>query len=110
MEDAVAEILESVAQDLAGEFGNNPEVVFTSVPPEDIRPSFGLSVLVKDTWVEAERSTWRSWTGRRAIWGLEYHGDVYKFDSEDDSTPWTGRRSCGCATCQRHVVVESKTN
>ena len=63
-----------------------------------------------DIWEPAELNLWRSWTGRRKIWGMEYHGPVYIVDSPEDSPPFTGLRVCKCNICQAHVDVKLKAN
>lgn len=70
----------------------------------------GMHVMLVDVWVPAELSIWRSWVGRRALWGQEYHGPVFSVEAKDDSVPWTGKRQCTCPTCQRHVAPESRPN
>lgn len=71
----------------------------------------GLEICVKDEeWEPADMRTWRSWTGRRKIWGIEHHGPIYVLDSKDDSAPFTGKRICMCEICQKHVDVTLKPN
>jgi hypothetical protein len=53
---------------------------------------------------------WRSWTGLRAVWGVPFHGPVYALADGDDTTPWDGPRTCGCATCQAHVAPDVRPN
>ena len=71
----------------------------------------GLEIEVKpDEWENSDLRTWRSWTGRRKIWGVEHHGPIYILDSKDDSKPFTGHRVCKCSTCQEHVDSRLKAN
>ena len=52
---------------------------------------------------------WRSWTGRRYIFGIEHHGPVYEF-GKSETTPWSGSRICFCSTCQTHVAPKLRPN
>lgn len=73
-------------------------------------PNTGLQVLEGDAWMPASREVWRSWTGLRAVWGVPFHGPVYALADGDDTTPWDGPRTCGCATCQAHVAPDVRPN
>lgn len=53
-------------------------------------------------WTAVDSATWRAWTGIRALWGSEWHGPVYALGGGRE--PWTGPRTCDCATCQLHVA------
>lgn len=103
-------LADEILQGVIREFGGIPEVVYTAPNTGDLRPSRGLSVMVDELWIPADLKMWRAWTGRRAVWGLEFHGDVYAVDSEDDSTPFTGARTCACDDCQRHVTLDERKN
>lgn len=71
----------------------------------------GLLIEVKnDVWENSDLRTWRAWTGRRKIWGIEHHGPVYVIDSKDDTKPYTGSRMCKCDACQVHVDSRVKSN
>jgi hypothetical protein len=71
----------------------------------------GLEIEVKpNEWENSDLRTWRSWTGRRKIWGIEHHGPIYIIDTKDDSTPYTGSRLCKCSICQEHVDPRLKSN
>lgn len=70
----------------------------------------GMHVMLMETWIPVELPIWRSWIGRRSLWGQEYHGPVFNVDATDDSTPWTGQRICTCSKCQAHVSPESRLN
>jgi hypothetical protein len=80
---------------------------------DEALPLTGLEICTDhatDTWISADRNLWRSWTGRRKIWGIEYHGPVYNLDSPEDSAPWSGIRSCSCQICQKNVDDHLKPN
>lgn len=70
----------------------------------------GAEILSGDAWVAADKDTWRSWTGHRRIWGIEYHGPVYNYLSPEGSPPYTGRRVCPCAECQSNVMPTLRIN
>lgn len=71
----------------------------------------GLQVeVIEGEWEHSDLRTWRAWTGRRRVWSVEYHGQVYVIDSKDDSHPYTGKRTCRCSVCQTHVVAAAKSN
>lgn len=82
-------------------------VTFTN---DDPVPSTGMEIQVQSDWFPADRQTWRSWTGSRRLWGVEYHGPVYVYMSPEGSMPFTGRRQCGCKTCQEHVLPHFRPN
>jgi hypothetical protein len=69
-----------------------------------------FEILYADEWIAADRSVWRSWTGRRRLWGVEYHGDVYDVRTTDDDAAWDGPRTCHCVTCQRNVRPACRPN
>ena len=68
----------------------------------------GLQVMSEGTWVPSTRELWTAWTGRRAVWGVEFHGPVYLVGTTD--VTWTGSRACPCARCQSTVVPGSRRN
>lgn len=70
-------------------------------------PRTGYEVMVMDTWLPARPDMWRSWTGRRAVWGVEHHGPVFMLGT---NTRYTGSRMCGCPTCQTEVEPASRMN
>lgn len=70
----------------------------------------GLSVMLEGCWIPADRSLWRSWVGRRALWGIEYHGPIFDVESKNDDRPYEGPRNCGCKTCQSSVEPASRKN
>lgn len=72
-------------------------------------PFKGHEVLLGSEWMPSSPETWRSWTGLRRLWGVEYHGDVYAYGSTGE-TPWRGLRHCYCETCQRHVESKFRPN
>lgn len=82
------------------------------VATDSLEHSSGLQVWDEEvsSWIPVQRPLWRSWTGMRAVWGIDYHGPVYSIDSKTDSVPWTGPRICPCDKCQQHVSSESRTN
>lgn len=63
---------------------------------DEMMPRTGLEVEDHDVWQPATESVWRAWTGRRAVWGIEYHGPVYAIGASEDAGPWTGSRVCAC--------------
>ena len=83
--------------------------MYPSMPK--VQEHTGLQIEVKDNvWDHTDLRTWRSWTGRRMIWGVEHHGPVYVIDSKDDSKPFTGARICKCSVCQTDVHPVLKSN
>ena len=72
-------------------------------------PTSALEIEVGDNWIPAESQLWRAWTGRRTVWGMEYHGPVYVMGAKEE-TLFTGKRICPCAECQKSVVPEFKYN
>lgn len=79
-------------------------------PADSIVPHGGKSVMVEGSWIPVDAKLWRSWTGRRAVWGMEYHGPVYSVESSVDTKPWDGPRECSCQKCQSHVAILSRPN
>jgi hypothetical protein len=93
----------TLAEDLKG-------VPLSPLPTDEIIPHEGLEVcLTGEDWIPTTGTLWRSWTGRRRIWGLEYHGPVFNID-RPDGTPFAGKRSCGCSVCQEHVESKFRPN
>lgn len=72
-------------------------------------PTNGLSVMVEDMWLPSPTDAWNAFTGRRAVWGVEWHGTVKAIDAKGD-VPWTGPRVCRCPTCQTHVEDKYRPN
>ena len=74
-------------------------------------PHEGLYIRLLDPageyWHPVVRELWSSYTGRRAVWGIEYHGPVFV---EGQTTPWRGRRVCGCQTCQADVEASQRAS
>lgn len=69
-------------------------------------PGSPYMILAEGTWIPATRGVWRAWTGLRMLWGVPWHGPVFPLGAaEEGVAPWTGRRTCPCATCQSHAVV-----
>ena len=83
---------------------------FTVPNSDEAIPVRGLEVHLGNDWIPITADMWRSWTGRRRIWGIEHHGPVYAVGTQDESTPWTGVRECACSTCQAHVEPTLKPN
>jgi hypothetical protein len=82
----------------------------SSLPTDKIIPHQGLAIEVADgEWIPSTQVLWRSWTGRRSVWGLEWHGPVFNVD-RDDSVPYAGKRVCTCTICQEHVHPTAKPN
>jgi len=77
---------------------------------DEVASTSRMDVLLGDDWLPVEYAVWRSWTGRRMLWGHEFHGPVYLVDSPSDAEPWTGSRACGCKACQQHVQPSMKMN
>lgn len=69
----------------------------------------GYEVRLNDDWVPSPPDVWRSWTGLRKLWGIEFHGDIYTY-GENTATPWKGFRECNCSVCQKHVSPQFKYN
>lgn len=87
------------------------ELPSTSRADEDAPIPFrGHEVELNGEWIPSSSDTWRAWCGRRRLWGIEFHGDVYAIGSPDGTTPWTGPRTCPCEACQRHVTPENRYN
>lgn len=84
------------------------EAFNTSSPAEASNP--GLTVEVSDVWLPVTRDVWSAWTGRRSVWGIEYHGPVTALGAPEGSPPFTGPRVCRCDTCQAHVDPTQKSN
>lgn len=86
------------------------EVPLSPLPTDEIIPHDGLEVCLSgDDWIPAGAALWRSWTGRRRVWSLEYHGPVFNID-RPDGEPFKGKRVCGCVVCQEHVESKSRHN
>ncbi len=68
-----------------------------------------LQIEHTDHPVPASPDVWRAWTGRRYVFGVEYHGPVYPL-GKDETVPWTGARVCSCSTCQSHVIPTLRPN
>jgi hypothetical protein len=79
------------------------------VRDDEVVRATGLTILVHDTWIPTDIRIWRAWTGRRALWGQEYHGPVFLIDSRVDRQ-WGGKRTCTCPTCQSTVPAELRPN
>jgi hypothetical protein len=90
--------------------GDLKEVPLSPLPTDEIIPHDGLEVCLSgDDWIPAGAVLWRSWTGRRRVWSLEYHGPVFNID-RPDGEPFKGKRVCGCTVCQEHVESKSRHN
>ena len=99
-------LLEEVAKQIEDAFA----LPATPFPTDEIIPHQGLTVEVADgEWIPSTQVLWRSWTGRRKVWGLEWHGPVFNID-RDDSVPYMGKRVCTCSVCQEHVASVAKPN
>ena len=99
-------LLEEVAKQIEDDF----TLPSTPFPTDEIIPHQGLAIEVADgEWIPSTQVLWRSWTGRRKVWGLEWHGPVFNID-RDDSVPYTGKRVCTCTICQEHVASVAKPN
>lgn len=73
-------------------------------------PKSGLDIEAAGSWLSVGGDVWRAWSGRRMLWGIEYHGPVYALGTPEGSQPWDGARTCGCHECQRHVRPELRPN
>jgi len=103
---AAASFFEEVAKQLKDAF----PIAAAPLPTDEIIPHHGLLVEVADgEWIPSTQILWRSWTGRRQVWGMEYHGPVFNVD-RDDSVPYAGKRVCSCSICQEHVIPAAKPN
>jgi len=89
---------------------NTHEVDDTQKPTDNALVDTGMQVELDQAWIPTTYQVWRSWTGRRALWGKEIHGPIYAMTTVDNSTPWSGARSCGCPVCQEHVLPISRPN
>ena len=99
-------LLEEVTKQLEDAFAL-PAAPF---PTDELIPHQGLAIEVADgEWIPSTQVLWRSWTGRRSVWGLEWHGPVFNVD-RDDSVPYAGKRVCTCKICQEHVHPTAKPN
>lgn len=79
-------------------------------PTDEIIPHVGLEICLSgEDWIPSSMLLWRSWTGLRRVWCMEYHGPVFSFESPE-RTPFTGRRVCGCKICQEHVECKYRHN
>lgn len=86
------------------------QVPISPLPTDEIIPHDGLEVcLTGEDWIPASKGLWRSWTGRRRVWGIEFHGEVFNMDRPDDSI-FTGKRTCFCSVCQTHVEGKFRPN
>lgn len=83
----------------------SPERIFDDSVGNEV-----LQVMIENEWVEVTETVFRSWTGFRRINGEDHHGPVYGFESPHDSSPFDGKRACGCNTCQAHVSPKLKVN
>lgn len=103
---SAAAILEEVTKQLEDAFA----LPTSASPTDEIIPHMGLEVEVAEgDWIPSTQVLWRSWTGRRKVWGIEYHGPVFNID-RDDSSLWTGKRVCTCDKCQENVSSSMKPN
>jgi hypothetical protein len=99
--DEFIKVLEEAIDTLQHTYANVPK----------IQEYTGLQIEISDgEWQHSDHVTWRAWTGRRRIWGLEHHGPVYVLNSKDDSVAYTGRRFCKCSICQSHIDATIKSN
>ena len=89
---------------------NTHEIDNTQKPTDNALVATGLEVEIDHAWIPTTYQVWRSWTGRRSLWGQEIHGPIYSMTSTDDSVPWNGARSCACSVCQEHVLPISRKN
>ena len=79
-------------------------------PDEENLPLCGpVEIKVNASWIPTTSEVFRSWTGRRRIWGIEYHGPVYVLGKPQETT-YTGARLCPCAVCQETVEPRFRTN
>lgn len=103
MDNDIESMLEA-AEEVQNALGEDP----TDAP----RRNSGLQIWDEnlESWIPVRRELWRSWTGHRAVWGIDYHGPVYSIESKTDSIPWSGPRLCHCRTCQEHVSPQSRVN
>ena len=86
------------------------ELIGSAPPPGDASGTSSiLQVEVGDTWIPATPEVWRAWSGRRSVWGTEYHGPVYALGAPEE-VPWDGSRICSCPKCQEHVRPTLKYN
>ena len=92
----------------------------TETPPADVplpeklhdvaEATGPLEILSGDKWIASDKETWRSWTGLRRAWGIEYHGPVYNYLTPEGSPPYTGKRICRCGKCQESVEPTLRDN
>lgn len=68
-----------------------------------------VEIKVNSSWVPTTSEIFRSWTGQRRIWGVEYHGPVYVLGKKEE-TKYVGSRTCPCAKCQESVDPAFKMN
>ena len=100
----------SLFEQVAGELEDMLKVPAVPLPTDEIIPHVGLTIEVAEgEWIPSTQVLWRSWTGRRKVWGMEYHGPVFNVD-RDDSVPYVGKRVCTCSKCQEHVESSMKPN
>ena len=99
--DKLSKVLEEVIDVLQHTYSEMPKV----------EEHTGLMIeLSQGEWEHSDYKTWRAWSGRRRIWGLEHHGVIYFINSKDDSNPYTGSRICKCSVCQTDVHPTIKAN
>ncbi len=75
-----------------------------------VLPSNGCEIEVGDTWIPVTSEVWRSWTGRRKVWGMEHHGPIFYFDKPGRDKPYEGKRICNCDKCQQFVSPGDRYN
>jgi hypothetical protein len=67
-----------------------------------------------EEWIPATPELFRAWTGLRRIFGMEFHGPVWNFGTDPESTPeaqpYAGARVCTCSECQKHVAPQLRLN
>ena len=83
-------------------------IQFEEEIPGDLSLCGPVEIKVKSNWVPTTSEIFRSWTGHRRIWGMEYHGPVYVL-GKDEKT-YSGARLCPCAVCQESVSPEFRMN
>ena len=61
-----------------------------------------FEIMDRSGWFKVTEDIFRSWAGRRRLSGVEYHGPIFYFLSDE---PARNARACSCETCQgsRHV-------
>lgn len=63
-----------------------------------------------EEWTEVTEAVFRSWTGLRMINGEPYHGPIYNFGTDGNSSIYNGSRACSCGVCQSTVDAKLKSN